>query len=56
MDLTPYLDNLKGSELDEVLLSVAASGKMALWDITPTGARPCAPGNSPTVRSPNNWW
>ncbi len=56
MDLTPYLDNLKGSNLDEVLLSVAVSGKVALWDITPTGARPCAPDKSPTVRSPNNWW
>jgi len=30
MDLTPYLDNLKGSNLDEVLLSVAVSGKVAL--------------------------
>ena len=30
MDLTPYLDNLKGSNLDEVLLSVAISGKVAL--------------------------
>jgi two-component system, NarL family, response regulator DegU len=30
MDLTPYLDSLKGSNLDEVLLSVAVSGKVAL--------------------------
>jgi len=30
MDLTPYLHTLKGSNLDEVLLSVAVSGKVAL--------------------------
>ena len=30
MDLTPYLQSLKGSNLDEVLLSVAVSGKVAL--------------------------
>jgi DNA-binding NarL/FixJ family response regulator len=30
MDLTPYLDSLQGSNLDEVLLSVAVSGKVAL--------------------------
>jgi len=30
MDLTPYLQTLKGGNLDEVLLSVAVSGKVAL--------------------------
>lgn len=30
MDLTPYLHTLKGTNLDEVLLSVAVSGKVAL--------------------------
>ena len=30
MDLTPYLDSLRGSNLDEVLLSVAVNGKVAL--------------------------
>jgi DNA-binding NarL/FixJ family response regulator len=30
MDLTPYLDSLQGSNLDEVLLSVAVRGKVAL--------------------------
>jgi DNA-binding NarL/FixJ family response regulator len=30
MDLTPYLDSLQGSNLDEVLLSVAVNGKVAL--------------------------
>ena len=30
MDLTPYLNSLKGSNLDEVLLSVAVNGKVAL--------------------------
>jgi DNA-binding NarL/FixJ family response regulator len=30
MDLTPYLDSLRGSNLDEVLLSVAVDGKVAL--------------------------
>ncbi|MDM7960136.1 MAG: response regulator transcription factor [Synechococcus sp. WH 8007] len=30
MDLTPYLQTLQGSNLDEVLLSVAVSGKVAL--------------------------
>jgi DNA-binding NarL/FixJ family response regulator len=30
MDLTPYLETLQGSNLDEVLLSVAVSGKVAL--------------------------
>ena len=30
MDLTPYLDSLQGSNLDDVLLSVAVSGKVAL--------------------------
>ena len=30
MDLTPYLDSLRGSNLDGVLLSVAVNGKVAL--------------------------
>lgn len=30
MDFTPYIDSLKGSNLDEVLLSVAVQGKVAL--------------------------
>ena len=30
MDLTPYLNSLQGSNLDEVLLSVAVNGKVAL--------------------------
>jgi DNA-binding NarL/FixJ family response regulator len=30
MDLTPFLDSLQGSNLDEVLLSVAVNGKVAL--------------------------
>ena len=30
MDLTPYLDSLQGSNLDEVLLSVAVNGRVAL--------------------------
>ncbi|MEY4297164.1 MAG: hypothetical protein RLZZ423_343 [Cyanobacteriota bacterium] len=30
MDLTPYLNSLKGGNLDEVLLSVAVNGKVAL--------------------------
>ena len=30
MDFTPYIDSLKGSNLDEVLLSVAVEGKVAL--------------------------
>jgi len=30
MDLTPYLQSLRGSSLDEVLLSVAVQGKVAL--------------------------
>jgi DNA-binding NarL/FixJ family response regulator len=30
MDLTPYLSSLKGGNLDEVLLSVAVNGKVAL--------------------------
>ena len=30
MDLTPYLDSLQGSNLDEVLLSIAVNGKVAL--------------------------
>lgn len=30
MDLTPYLDSLQDSNLDEVLLSVAVNGKVAL--------------------------
>ena len=30
MDLTPYLTSLSGGNLDEVLLSVAVAGKVAL--------------------------
>lgn len=30
MDFTPYIDSFKGSNLDEVLLSVAVQGKVAL--------------------------
>ena len=30
MDLTPYLDSLSGGSLDEVLLSVAVAGKVAI--------------------------
>ena len=30
MDLTPYLESLRGSNLDDVLLSVAVNGKVAL--------------------------
>ena len=30
MDLTPFLDSLEGATLDEVLLSVAVQGKVAI--------------------------